>query len=402
MTSDTVQPGASSLIISPFARLRDLLGDIAPGGEAIDMTIGEPRHAMPDFIQDKLCAALDGFAKYPPIRGTRALRQAIAEWIERRYPDLSGMMDPEAHILPLNGSREGLFSAIFPAIERRSFAGRPAVLIPNPFYQCYAAAALAAGAEPIFLPTDKDTAFLPDLNRIDEAVLARTAVIYLCSPSNPQGAVADRAYLRALIALAADHDIMIFADECYSEIYCNDPPPGALEVAKSVQGDFRRVLAFNSLSKRSNLPGLRSGFVAGDEDFIKVFSGFRNVTCPQIPLPIQNVSEAVWRDEEHVSASRARYVEKFSIAENVIKRLFEYSPPDGGFFLWLNVRKWGGGERVATTLWKECSVKVLPGAYLAQSEIDGSNPGSDFVRIALVHDSGTTERALKRIVKTLG
>ena len=164
MTPESFQPSSSGLITSPFALLRDLLGNIAPGGDPIDMTIGEPRHAMPDFIQDKLCAALDGFAKYPPIRGTHSLRQAIAEWIERRYPDLSGMMDLEAHILPLNGSREGLFSAIFPAIERRSFAGRPAVLIPNPFYQCYAAAALAAGAEPIFLPTDKDTAFLPDLN----------------------------------------------------------------------------------------------------------------------------------------------------------------------------------------------------------------------------------------------
>lgn len=402
MTPESFQPSSSGLITSPFALLRDLLGNIAPGGDPIDMTIGEPRHAMPDFVGQELLASIDGFAKYPPSNGTPSLRQAIAKWIERRYPDLAGTLDADTHILALNGSREGLFSAIFPAIERRSFPGRPAVLIPNPFYQCYAAAALAAGAEPIFLNAERDHGFLPDLNAIDETVLARTAVIYLCSPSNPQGAIASRSYLRDLIALAAAHNIMIFSDECYSEIYYGDPPPGALEVAKSSFGTFNRVLAFNSLSKRSNLPGLRSGFVAGDEDFITVFSRFRNVICPQIPLPIQNVSEAVWQEEEHVTASRALYLDKLSLAKQIIGTKFDFLPPNGSFFLWLNVSNWGGGERATTTLWKECGVKMLPGAYLARSELDGSNPGADYIRVALVQDLPTTERALKQIVKTLG
>ncbi|MGI9387757.1 MAG: aminotransferase class I/II-fold pyridoxal phosphate-dependent enzyme [Methyloligellaceae bacterium] len=403
MTSDSLQPSASPLIESPFARLRALLEELPPGAKAIDMSIGEPRHAMPDFIGRELAASIDGFGKYPPSSGTASLRKAIAGWIARRYPGLSGAIDPEAHILPLNGSREGLFSAIFPAVERRTLRGKqPAILIPNPFYQCYAAAALAAGAEPVFLKTDAASGFLPDFTSIDTDILDRAAVIYICSPSNPQGAIASRSYLSDLITLAVARDIMIFSDECYSEIYYDDPPPGILEVAANTRGDFRNVLAFNSLSKRSNLPGLRSGFVAGDDDFIKTFSRFRNVVCPQIPLPIQHVSEAIWQDEEHVFANRDLYKEKLSTSKEIIGKYFHFTPPGGSFFLWLNVKNYGGGERVTATLWKECGVKVLPGAYLARSDLDGSNPGADYIRIALVQDLTTTQQALERIVKTLG
>jgi len=240
------------------------------------------------------------FGRYPPIRGIPALRQAIADWMGRRYPLLAGQIDPERHVLPLNGSREGLFSAVFPAIARKPSIERPSVLIPNPFYQAYAAAAAASGAAPHFLASTAETGFLPELDAIDEDLLQRTIAFYLCSPSNPQGAVASRSYLARAIALARAHDFLLFADECYSEIYGDVSPPGALEMAHAETGSLANVVVFQSLSKRSGLPGLRSGFVAGDPDFIAAFGRFRNVACPQVPLPIQHVSVAAWSDEKHV------------------------------------------------------------------------------------------------------
>ena len=246
-----------------------------------------------------------------PSGGFLALREAIAAWIGRRYPSLKRQIDPERHVLPLTGSREGLFSAIFPALARREFAGKPAVLVPNPFYQAYAAAAAAAGAEAVYLPARSETGFLPDLEALSEDVLRRTAVLYLCSPSNPQGAVASRSYLEKAVELARRFDFLLFADECYSEIYSGAPPPGALEIAQASQGSLANVLAFQSLSKRSGLPGLRSGFIAGDPEFIAAFGRFRNVACPQMPLPIQHASVAAWGDEAHVEQGRGALPRKF-------------------------------------------------------------------------------------------
>jgi N-succinyldiaminopimelate aminotransferase len=390
------------LVRSPFARLTHLLEGIAPGAPPLDLSLGEPKALVPSFLGPTLQEHLSEFGRYPPIRGIVPLREAIVGWLERRYPGLKGQIDPDTQVLPLNGSREGLFSAIFPAMARRSEIERPAVLIPNPFYQAYAAAAAASGAEPVFLPSTAEAQFLPRLDAIDGALLRRTVALYLCTPSNPQGAVANRFYLAQAIALARRFDFLIFADECYSEIYDEIAPPGTLETAQAVSSSLANVVAFNSLSKRSGLPGLRSGFVAGDPEFIAAFARFRNVACPQVPLPVQQVSAEAWADERHVEEGRALYRRNFAIAGELLEGRYGYRKPEGSFFLWLKMAAFGGGEEAATTLWKGCGVRVLPGAYLAQAEPDGVNPGTDYIRVALVHDADTTGEALRRIVATLG
>lgn len=390
------------LVRSPFARLTLLLEGVTQGASPIDLSLGEPRALMPPFLGPTLQQHLAEFGRYPPIRGIPALRHAIADWIGRRYKTLEGRIDAERHVLPLNGSREGLFSAIFPALARKPSTEAPVVLIPNPFYQAYAAAAAASGAEPHFLPSAAGTGFLPELEAIDEALLERTVAFYLCSPSNPQGAVADRTYLARAIALARRFDFLLFADECYSEIYSDTPPPGALETAYADTASFANVVVFQSLSKRSGLPGLRSGFVAGDPEFIASFGRFRNVACPQVPLPVQHVSVAAWGDEAHVERGRALYQQNFDLADALLAGRYGYRRPQGSFFLWLDMAAFGGGEEAATTLWKGCGVRVLPGTYLAQAQPDGANPGADYIRVALVQDADTTREALRRIVATLG
>ena len=385
-----------ALVRSPFDRLRGLLDGVAPGTEPIDMSIGAPRHPMPDFLPDIIHEHAADWQPYPPIRGIDGLRQAIADWHERRYPGLSGRIEPHAHILPLSGSREGLFSATFLALARRPDVTRPIVLIPNPFYQAYAAGALVGGADPRFLPTTEETGFMPDFGAVPDEVLARAAAIFLASPANPQGVIASRAYLHDLVALARRWDVMLFVDECYSEIYGDAPPPGALEVAAET-GSFANVIVFNSLSKRSNVPGLRSGFCAGDPHFLARFSAFRNVACPQMPKPVQHASAALWSDECHVVASRALYREKFAIAREL------FGPdcvPDGGFFLWLDASALGGGEQAALRLWREAGVKVIPGGYLAM-EVEGRVPGAEHIRVALVGDVAASEAALSRIAPLL-
>jgi aspartate/methionine/tyrosine aminotransferase len=365
------------------------------------MSIGEPRHAPPDFIVRVLEENRVGFAKYPPINGIPELRQTITDWLGRRY-GLGGRVDGERNVHIVCGSREGLFSAIGPALDRRAAHPRPAVLIPNPFYQVYIAATLTACAEPVFLPATAETGFLPDLDQIesDTSLLDRTRAFYLCSPSNPQGAVASADYLSRAIALARRYDFMLLADECYSEVYAGHPPTGVLEVAAGT-GSFANVVAFNSLSKRSNLPGLRSGFVAGDPDFLARLSQYRNVMAPQMPLPIQWASAAVWADEAHVLPSRQLYTEKFRTAADILGNRFGNPVPGGGFFLWLDTSHLGGGENASVRLWKRCGVKVLPGAYLSQVDLNSGDPGAAYVRVALVHDLATTRDALDRLRNAL-
>ena len=389
------------LVRSPFARLAQLLEGLAPGAPPIDMSLGEPKALIPSFLGPTLQEHLHEFGRYPPIKGILSLREAIAGWIGRRYPLLAGQIDAEAHVLPLNGSREGLFSSIFPALARKPSADRPVVLIPNPFYQAYGAAAAASGATPAFLPSTAETGSLPALEAIDEALLERAVAFYLCTPSNPQGAVADRSYLARAIALARRFDFLLFADECYSEIYSGTPPPGVLETAYGETGSLANAVAFNSLSKRSGLPGLRSGFVAGDPEFIAALLRFRNVACPQVPLPVQHVSAKAWAEEEHVEKGRALYRQNFDVADALLEGRYGYRRPRGSFFLWLDMAVFGGGEEAAKTLWKGCGVRVLPGAYLAQADPDGVNPGTDYIRVALVHDADTTREALTRLVAVL-
>lgn len=392
---------AHGAVLSPFTRLRRLLEGMAPGhAEPIEMTVGEPRETMPGFLVDKIAEAKAEFAKYPPIRGSDELRRAIADWIGRRYR-LDGRIDPMREIHPVNGSREGLFFAVLPAIGRKRIAGQPAILLPNPYYQAYIGAALATNSEPVYLNASAETRFLPDLDALEHetALLERTAAFYLCSPSNPQGAVADPGYLRRALDLARRYDFMLFVDECYSEIYSGEAPTGALEIAAASADGYRNLVTFNSLSKRSNVPGLRSGFCAGDGDFLETFAEIRNLTAPQMPGPVQHASAAIWAEEQHAAANRQAYRLKYDICDEVLGDRFGYRRPAGGFFLWLEMSQFGGGIDAAVTLWKGCGVKVVPGAYLAQTGRDGKNPGEHYVRVALVHDPVTIREALNRIIR---
>ncbi|WP_128254919.1 aminotransferase class I/II-fold pyridoxal phosphate-dependent enzyme [Falsirhodobacter deserti] len=372
-----------------FPRLRALLDPHPAGGEVIHMTIGEPKHPMPPFVADVLAANLDGFGKYPANDGTPALLEAIGGWIARRY-DVD--LGPE-RLMVLNGTREGLFNAALALSPETKNGKRPVILMPNPFYQAYTMAALALGAEPVYVPATAETGFLPDYAGLPAEVLDRVTVAYLCSPANPQGAVASRAYLANLLALAEKHDFRVFADECYSEIWRTAPPPGAMEVAKDQGTDPERVLVFHSLSKRSNLPGLRSGFVAGGAEGIRHIRKLRAFAGAPLPLPVQAVSTAAWNDEAHVEASRALYHQKFNLAERIFADVPGYRTPEGGFFLWLPVPD---GEAAALKLWTETGLRVLPGAYLAR-KVDGLNPGAGFIRVALVAPYDDTQRGLETL-----
>lgn len=370
-----------------FPRVRKLLAGHAPGGPAIDMTIGEPTHPMPDFVGPVLAAHLDGFGKYPPNDGTPELLAAIAGWIGRRY---GVTVDGATQVMALNGTREGLFNALIAVCPEEKRGQKPVVLVPNPFYQVYAVAALAVGAEPVFVPATADTGFLPDYESLPAEVLDRTAVAYLCSPANPQGAVAGRDYWNRLIALAEKHDFKIFADECYSEIWHGTAPTGALEAAADQGADPERVAIFHSLSKRSNLPGLRSGFVAAGPATIARIRTLRSYAGAPLPLPIQRVSERVWADEAHVIQNRALYAEKYDIAARVFGGMQGFKLPEGGFFLWLPV---ADGEAAALRLWRETGVRVLPGAYLAR-DVNGFNPGQGYIRVAMVAPKDDMQRGL--------
>ncbi|MDT8857388.1 aminotransferase class I/II-fold pyridoxal phosphate-dependent enzyme [Paracoccaceae bacterium Fryx2] len=372
-----------------FPRLRKLLDAHAPGGEAISMTIGEPRHPMPDFVGPVLAANLDGFAVYPPNDGTPELLAAISGWLGRRY----GVEVGQDRIMVLNGTREGLFNAAVALCVEEKHGQRPVVLMPNPFYQVYAVAALAMGAEPVYVPATAATGFLPDYASLDPALLDRVAIAYLCSPGNPQGAVASADYWADLLALAEKHDFAVFADECYSDIWRRTAPTGVLQVAAARGADPERVYTFHSLSKRSNLPGLRSGFVAGGPEGIARIRQLRAFAGAPLPLPIQRVSEAAWNDEAHVAASRALYQEKFDLADRVFAGMQGYLAPEGGFFLWLPVPD---GEAAALKLWRETGVRVLPGAYLSR-DVAGDNPGAGYIRVALVAPKDEMQRGLIRL-----
>jgi aspartate/methionine/tyrosine aminotransferase len=384
---------------SPFVRLRELLGNTQPGKPAISLAVGEPQHPLPDFVGPVLAAHIDELGRYPMNKGIEPFCRAAAQWLGRRFV-LPRPLDPDSEVLVLNGTREGLFLA---AIAARNWVsgrvGRPAILIPNPFYAAYAAGALAADCEPVYLPATAATGFLPDLEALPESVLARTVAFYIASPANPQGAVASKAYLARLAALAQRFGFLVFSDECYSEIYSRQPPAGMLETAGP---DFANVIVFQSLSKRSNLPGLRVGFVAGDRKFLARFLDLRNVAAPQVPVPAQRVAIAAYADEAHVEANRQLYARKFDLADQVVGNRYGYRRPAGGFFLWLDVSAQGGDEAATVQLWREAGLRVVPGRYLAHLQSDGSNPGEGFIRVAMVHDHATTAEALHRLVAALG
>src|SRR5215475_2502889 len=384
---------------SPFVRLTELIAGIEPGKPPINLSVGEPQHPIPSFVGPTLAAHLSDFGRYPANKGIEPFRRAVANWLNRRYK-LARPVDPESEVLVLSGTREGLFLAAIAArrwVTRR--ASRPAVLIPNPFYAAYGAGALAADCEPVYLSATHKSGFLPDLDALDDALLARTVACYIASPSNPQGAVADRDYLARLVKLARRFGFLLFADECYCEIYSEHEPPGMLEASGP---DFANVVVFHSLSKRSSLPGLRVGFAAGDRRFLAPYLELRNIAAPQVPAPAQYVAIAAYNDETHVGDNRRLYSEKFDLADQIIGGRYGYARPAGGFFLWLDVSKHGGSEMVTKKLWSEAGVRVVPGRYLAREQNDGSNPGEGYIRVAMVQDKAATAEALHRLVAVLG
>ncbi|MDU9005111.1 aminotransferase class I/II-fold pyridoxal phosphate-dependent enzyme [Sedimentitalea todarodis] len=373
-----------------FPRLRALLDVHTPGGEVVHMTIGEPKHAFPQWVTDVIVENAAGFNSYPQNDGTETLRGAMADWVARRY---GVTLDPDRQIMALNGTREGLYNAAMALCPETMNGQKPAILTPNPFYQAYMVAAISVGAEPIFVPATAATGHLPDYASVGADVLNRTAIAYVCSPANPQGAVASRDYWANLISLAEQYDFRIFADECYSEIYRDTPPSGALQVAQDVGANPERVTIFHSLSKRSNLPGLRSGFVAGGPESIAQIKLLRSYAGAPLPDPLQAAAAAVWADEDHVTQNRALYREKYTVADEVMGTVQGYMPPEAGFFLWMPVED---GEAAALKLWKETGVRVLPGAYLAQGK-RGENPGEGYIRVAMVAPRNDTQSGLTQL-----
>src|SRR5215475_1478919 len=384
---------------SPFARTTELLAPYKPGKPLITLSLGEPQHPIPPFVGPVLAQHIAEFGRYPLARGIEPFRNAVAAWLSTRFR-LPRPIDPESEVLVLNGSREGLF---FAALTAASYVGnrkgRPAILMPNPFYPAYGAGARAANCEQIYLPTTVANGFLPDLDALDDATLARTVAIYIASPANPQGSVASREYFLRLKKLADRFGFMILSDECYSEIYTRDAPGSMLECAGS---DFANVVVFQSLSKRSNLPGMRVGFAAGDRRFLAAFHELRNVAAPQVPIPLQHVAVAAYSDETHVEENRKLYRIKFDLADQILRGRYGYVRPAGGFCVWLDVSERGGDEAVAVKLYRDAGVRVIPGSYLSRPQNDGFNPGAGYIRLALVSDSESTAEALHRLVETLG
>ncbi len=395
-----LNPQLDTLSDYPFEALRTLLNPVMPvvNDAPIMMSVGEPQHQPPSLLTETLAAHAHEWNKYPPMAGTPELRQAIVDWLGRRYRLGVGVLDPDRHILTLAGTKEGLYLLSGLVVPRQKGGARPVVLVPNPYYLVYNGAATMAGADAVFLDATRENGFMPDLAAIPREVLERTALFYLCSPANPQGTIASLDYLKQAILLARRYDFVLAVDECYAEIYDRVPPPGALEACAALGQGFDRVVVFHSLSKRSSAAGLRSGFVAGDPRLIGHFSHLRSYGGCQVPLPIQAAATALWRDEVHVEENRARYRRKFDIAEAAIGGRFGFYRPEGGFFLWLEV---GDGEAATLRLWRDAAIRVLPGGYTARAADRRENPGSRYIRLAIVHDEAALETAFARIRRVL-
>jgi N-succinyldiaminopimelate aminotransferase len=345
------------------------------------MSIGEPRHSPPEFVERALAAALDTLGSYPITAGLPPLRHAIAAWLMRRYGLAAGSLRADDMVLPVNGTREGIFSFVQAALDPGA-TPRELVMMPNPFYQIYEGATLLAGAECRYLPCDETNAWLPDLDSVGPAEWNRCALLFLCSPGNPTGAVLSRDYLRRALELAERYDFIVAADECYAEIYLDDaPPPGLLEAAVAAgRSDFERCIVFHSLSKRSSVPGLRSGFVAGDPALIERYRLYRTYHGCAVPLHTQMASVPAWQDEAHVAENRRLYRQKFAAVVPMLREVLDVEIPAGAFYLWPRVTD---DERFTRGLYAEQHVTVLPGRYLART-VDDHNPGQGRVRISLV------------------
>lgn len=395
-----MNPALELLQPYPFEKLAQLKSGLQPAPELehISLSIGEPKHAPPAFVLDALKDNLDKISNYPTTKGSSELRTAIANWLEQRFHLPEQSVDPEHHVLPVNGTREALFAFAQAVVTPKPDA---LVLMPNPFYQIYEGAALLAGAEPYFLNCCKESGYQPDFEAIPEHVWQRCQLLYLCSPGNPTGAVIPKEQLIKLIQLADEFDFIIASDECYSELYFDEssPPVGLLEACADINRlDFNRCVVFHSLSKRSNLPGLRSGFVAGDADILSKFLLYRTYHGCAMPLSSQLASALAWSDEQHVRANRDAYRTKFDVFMSTLEGLMDLQRPDAGFYLWAKLDE--SDEQFAARLFEQQHITVLPGRYIARHS-NGLNPGEQHVRMALVATVEECEAAALRIRKAL-
>ena len=389
-----MNPNLSLLQPYPFQRLRDLFAGITPNPafKNINLSIGEPKHATPQLIKDALVNNLAGLASYPTTLGSPELRQSIANWIARRYQiDTPNF---ETAILPVNGSREALFAIAQVVID--STKANPIVISPNPFYQIYEGAAFLAGAQPYFLNTTVENNHAMDFANVPADILNRTQLVYVCTPGNPSGKVMSLSQWKELFHLSDKYGFVIAADECYSEIYFNEaePPLGALQAASLLGRSHANLIAFSSLSKRSNVPGMRSGFVAGDEKIIEKFTLYRTYHGCAMSPTVQAASAAAWNDDAHVIENRKLYAQKFNAVTPLLKQKFEVEMPDAAFYLWAKSKL--SDTELAVKLYKELNITVLPGSYLAR-EAHGINPGEHFIRMALVASFDECVEAANRI-----
>jgi len=382
-----MNPDLDKLQPYPFQRIAQLLAGVSPADKPlISLAIGEPKHKAPEFILEALRDNMNGFSQYPLTKGSDTLRNTIAQWLTQRFKLPDGSIHPEQHILPVNGTREALFAFAQAVIDRNQ--SKAQILMPNPFYQIYEGAALLAGAEPVYLPCTAETGFMPDFDSVSTQTWDNCQLIYLCSPGNPTGAVVPEDQIRQLLELAEKHDFVIASDECYSEIYFDEdnPPVGLLEVAaKAGNSDYKRCVVFHSLSKRSNVPGLRSGFIAGDAQILNKFLLYRTYHGCAMSPPVQEASIAAWNDEAHVLENRHLYREKFDAVLEILTPLMDVQKPAASFYLWAGLDKHSGlnDETFTREIYAQQNLKVVPGSYLSR-EVAGLNPGNNRLRMALV------------------
>ncbi|WP_028489411.1 succinyldiaminopimelate transaminase [Thiothrix lacustris] len=397
-----MNPDLARLQAYPFERIRALLQGVSPADlPAVSLAMGEPKHPTPDFIQQAIAANWSGLANYPLTKGIPALRETIAAWLTRRFQLPADSVDAEQHVIPVNGTREALFAFAQAVVDRSADA---AVVMPNPFYQIYEGAALLAGAEPVFLPCTADNGFIPDFAAVPAATWQRCQLLYLCNPGNPTGAVMSLETLQQVLKLAEQHDFIVASDECYSELYADEdqPPPGLLQAAAQMGNTaWKRCVVFHSLSKRSNVPGMRSGFVAGDAEVLKQFLLFRTYHGCAMPPPFQAASVAAWADEAHVQENRRLYRQKFAAVMDILKPVMKVELPPASFYLWPETPV--DDTLFTRELFARAHVNVVPGSYLSR-EVNGLNPGANRVRLALVAPLDECIEAagrIRRVVETL-
>lgn len=393
-----MNPNLERLHPYPFEKLAKLKAGISvPEHLApISLGIGEPKHPSPAFVKQVIADNLDKLANYPTTKGLDELREAIANWASRRFQLAEGTLDPAKHVVPVNGTREAIFALVQAVVD----SSKPATVVsPNPFYQIYEGAAFLAGADPVYLPCDASNGFIPDFDAVPESVWKDCQILFLCSPGNPSGAVIPRETLVKVIELADRHDFLIASDECYSELYPDEanPPEGLLQACAAIgRHDFKRCVVFHSLSKRSNLPGLRSGFVAGDAEVLASYLKYRTYHGCAMPVHNQLASIAAWNDEDHVRENRAAYRAKFEAVVPILREVMNVDFPDAGFYLWPETPM--SDETFARELSAQQNVHVLPGRYLSRT-VDGHNPGENRVRMALVAPLEECVEAARRIVE---